>query len=458
MVGRGLAASLVLSSLGLTYAVVDYTTARGEAADRLQAANTVRLASLLDELAISTLKSDAGLRDEDSMEAILEDIDDEVDLIEEALEAVQIRETVNASITDTIETVEQVVNSNATEPTSVSDVFVLSQALLADSTSVISTTIGQADSTLIDARETIAAHVIVSAQLLTEQSVTEAEYNQNSASVSETLQLLSDSYEPSLFDPEVELTWAGELDSEAFDHLSELLASVDHALTLHVANSSPQADATAVWVMATLTVVISLAGAVVAQASHRDRLRREQELGFRARHDSLTGLLNRSQIDTVLHEAHEQDGPTVGVLYVDVDHFKTINDTLGHHIGDLVLCKVAKRLVTVLKPTDNVVRLGGDEFVVVVGGLRNPDDIVGVAHRIIEVLAHPLLLEEQPVTVGVSVGAALSNSPNDDVETVLRAADAALYAAKEAGRGRVVAAWSLETEKTITSIGGVTAS
>lgn len=162
----------------------------------------------------------------------------------------------------------------------------------------------------------------------------------------------------------------------------------------------------------------------------------ELESQHRATHDPLTGLLNRRGLTDTLNHRAEQDTARLAVLALDLDGFKKVNDTLGHHMGDALLKAVADRLVARVRPCDSVIRLGGDEFVIIATGL-SPLDVARLCDRIIgDIGAAPYLLEdEQSVSVGVSVGFACAPEDGVAVDMLHRRADAALYVAKASGKG-----------------------
>jgi diguanylate cyclase (GGDEF)-like protein/PAS domain S-box-containing protein len=175
-----------------------------------------------------------------------------------------------------------------------------------------------------------------------------------------------------------------------------------------------------------------------------DRKQREQDLVHEAAHDPLTGLPNRTQVldrlDRLLHRA-KRAGRRVAALYVDLDFFKTINDTLGHSAGDEFLVKVSRRLEHCIRPGDLVGRIGGDEFVVVLHDVASGDAALKVADRIQQQLAVPFPLRGQQVRGSASIGAAVSTPRHEGAADLLRDSDAAMYQAKTAGRGRS-ALWS----------------
>ena len=169
-----------------------------------------------------------------------------------------------------------------------------------------------------------------------------------------------------------------------------------------------------------------------------DFKRTEAELSRLLYQDALTGLDNRLRLNEVLPEAMaraRRSGRHVGVLFLDVDRFKSINDTLGHAVGDEVLKKIARRLLLAVRETDRVLRLAGDEFVILLEDLGSPQEADAVAAKIIDQFRSPLALEAQALAVTVSVGVACSDGlAGDDGKNLLKQADTQLYAAKAAGR------------------------
>ncbi|MDO8301331.1 MAG: diguanylate cyclase [Lacisediminimonas sp.] len=153
--------------------------------------------------------------------------------------------------------------------------------------------------------------------------------------------------------------------------------------------------------------------------------------------DSLTGLLNRDGFQKRLSDAvrrSQQEQSLIAVMFLDLDHFKSVNDTYGHHIGDLVLQAFAGRLSQALRATDTISRLGGDEFTVIMENLAREEDAEVIAAKIVQAVQTTFVLEGVNVAVGVSVGLAFCQSGSLDPETLLRQADAMLYGAKHDGR------------------------
>jgi len=190
---------------------------------------------------------------------------------------------------------------------------------------------------------------------------------------------------------------------------------------------------------------------IVVVRDHTERRRLVEELAYRASHDPLTGLPNREAITERVRNALRASrgaSHTVAVLFVDVDHFKTVNDSLGHAAGDEVLRSVARRLRGCLRSGDSLGRLSGDEFVVLVDCLDGPATATVLAGRLLEELTQPFWVEGRTVTATASIGLAVADEtlPEDVAEAasaLLSRADAAMYAAKDAGRRRV-SVWTPE--------------
>jgi diguanylate cyclase (GGDEF)-like protein/PAS domain S-box-containing protein len=163
----------------------------------------------------------------------------------------------------------------------------------------------------------------------------------------------------------------------------------------------------------------------------------QHQLVHMARHDALTGLPNRTLLYESLGKALQHashDGVAASILLIDVDHFKSVNDTLGHAIGDALLCEFAQRLMGCIRPTDTVGRLGGDEFAVVVLTPRSLHGPMEVAYRIIEALQKPFLVQGKSIPVTASIGIASCPPEGANIDALLRCADIAMYEAKQAGR------------------------
>ncbi len=171
-----------------------------------------------------------------------------------------------------------------------------------------------------------------------------------------------------------------------------------------------------------------------------DRRLAEDELAHQATHDPLTGLPNRSLLLNHLELAiarSERDATLVGLLFLDLDRFKSVNDNRGHDVGDELLRQVSQRISGVLRPSDTVARLGGDEFVVLFDEVEHPDDAVAAARRVCDAIEDdPFGIASLELVMTTSAGLAVS-TPGEDPETLIRNADEAMYRAKEKGRARL---------------------
>jgi len=166
----------------------------------------------------------------------------------------------------------------------------------------------------------------------------------------------------------------------------------------------------------------------------------QRRLEAMARRDALTGLPNRLALEELLSAAimggkQERDGTFSAVLFIDLDRFKAINDTLGHRAGDEVLRIVAERMRSSIGVGDVIARQGGDEFIVVLTSTTSPDDVGAIAARILRRFAEPIMLDGHQIFVGASIGAALSPQHGTTAEELIKNADAAMYRVKAGGRG-----------------------
>ena len=172
-----------------------------------------------------------------------------------------------------------------------------------------------------------------------------------------------------------------------------------------------------------------------------ERKHAEDQIRFLAHHDALTGLPNRSLLKDRLTQAilqTQRHNPWVSVVFIDLDNFKTINDSLGHTVGDELLKIVAKRMVGCVRAIDTVVRLGGDEFVILLVDLpASPEEISATLDRIRTAIAEPVSIDGRALFVTCSMGVATFPNDGPDPEALLMNADAAMYKAKEAGRDNV---------------------
>jgi diguanylate cyclase (GGDEF)-like protein/PAS domain S-box-containing protein len=166
----------------------------------------------------------------------------------------------------------------------------------------------------------------------------------------------------------------------------------------------------------------------------------EEQMLFLAHHDGLTSLPNRGlfveRLSHAIARAHRTQDK-MALMFLDIDHFKQINDTLGHHVGDQLLQLVARRLTACVREGDTVARLGGDEFTVILESITQPGDVPPIAQKIIAALAQPMLLDGQELVVTASIGISLYPHDSEEPDELIKCADAAMYAAKKEGRNRV---------------------
>jgi diguanylate cyclase (GGDEF)-like protein/PAS domain S-box-containing protein len=181
-------------------------------------------------------------------------------------------------------------------------------------------------------------------------------------------------------------------------------------------------------------------GAIVV--NYRDVTQRkatEKQLEYQAYYDALTGLPNRllfrDRVVNAIAQA-QRNRRGVAVMYLDLDHFKLVNDSLGHSLGDALLSEVAARLQSCVRASDTISRLGGDEFTILLIDTSSSESIAGVARKILQSFAHPIRVEGHELFVTASIGISIFPGDGDDVETLLRCADSAMYRAKELGRNQ----------------------
>jgi diguanylate cyclase (GGDEF)-like protein/PAS domain S-box-containing protein len=176
----------------------------------------------------------------------------------------------------------------------------------------------------------------------------------------------------------------------------------------------------------------------LTERKESERLRRsEVHLRYQAFHDLLTGLANRQlfleHLEQALRRTARTRGRKVAVLFIDLDNFKVINDSLGHEVGDVLLTAVSERLQGCLRLENTLARFGGDEFTVLLEEVANPNEAVGVAERILETFRSPFVLDGREVVVTASIGIALGTASTKNSEELLRDADTAMYRAKAQG-------------------------
>jgi len=198
------------------------------------------------------------------------------------------------------------------------------------------------------------------------------------------------------------------------------------------------------WVLARGRAVRDLDGRVTRMAGFlmdtTDRRRQEEQAIHRSMHDQLTGLANRGlffdRVQRALVVPERDGGGEIAVLFIDLDHFKEVNDLYGHAAGDQILREVGQRLESVLRPGDTVARLGGDEFGVLLANVKGVDLAVVVAQRILDLVSRPVEFERNQMVVKASIGIATTENDSDCAERIIHDADLAMYRAKSLGRSR----------------------
>jgi len=169
------------------------------------------------------------------------------------------------------------------------------------------------------------------------------------------------------------------------------------------------------------------------------RLLHEQEIRHQAFHDSLTGLPNKSKFGEQLQESINRSirsGQQFALMFVDLDRFKIINDSMGHDAGDKLLLIAGERLISLTRDKDMLFRWGGDEFTIILEDVENLDDISAIAQRIIKGMCSPISIAKQELVISASIGIAIYPTDSDTSETLIKNADAAMYHAKASGRNR----------------------
>ena len=211
---------------------------------------------------------------------------------------------------------------------------------------------------------------------------------------------------------------------------------IEHYETVHTCS-----DGRRINVSLTISPIKDKTGTIIgASTIARDiteRKRADEQIRHLALHDALTGLPNRilfrERVTDAIRQARRAQ-QQVAVLFIDLDHFKGINDTLGHQIGDRLLQLTASRLRHCLREGDGVARLGGDEFVVDLPVLIGSSEAMAIARKILEVLREPFMIDQYVLHASASIGIGLYPNDGQDVETLMHAADTAMYHAKKKGR------------------------
>lgn len=182
-------------------------------------------------------------------------------------------------------------------------------------------------------------------------------------------------------------------------------------------------------------------GVVISFQDFSETKRYQDKIHSLAYQDTLTGLPNRRVLEDRLQQAIAFSGRHechLGLMFLDLDHFKDVNDTYGHDAGDILLKEIAVRLKSCVRKTDTVIRMGGDEFIILLAEVSQPENASSVAEKIIQVVGQPVMLPEGEARVGVSIGIVVATGDGVTGESLMQEADATMYEAKRAGKNRYV--------------------
>ena len=198
-----------------------------------------------------------------------------------------------------------------------------------------------------------------------------------------------------------------------------------------------QANLSDIWNISSLTFVMMTSVTLLINYCADEKLHRVDRL---AHIDELTGLINRRKFNRILRESLRKcsnEGTSIGVMFLDMDHFKAINDTHGHEAGDFVINQFAKRIQNCIDRQDTLCRVSGDEFALIISNIDDFSDVQSVSKRISDAMAQPFVYNERHIYAGISMGAVVIENGKHDSATALRMADFALIKSKENGRGQL---------------------
>lgn len=228
------------------------------------------------------------------------------------------------------------------------------------------------------------------------------------------------------------------------DERVRLMERLDKEGTLlGVESGMVRKDGVPAWVQQNLSLLTLPTGERIVEGTMFDITQKrlaEEKIAYQAHYDGLTGLANpvlfEKRVAAAMEAARTLENH-IALMILDLDDFKSVNDTLGHNVGNQLLQLVAFRLQRALREGDTVARMGGDEFIVVLGSLQQPQDAERVAHKLLDHLSRPYLLDGKEFLVTASIGIAIFPGDGEDMETLMRNADIAMYRAKESGRNSV---------------------
>jgi len=223
----------------------------------------------------------------------------------------------------------------------------------------------------------------------------------------------------------------GSFDGDVDEFCNAIMRNVALGKVTHQVSEAPDGRAIQI-----INQPLESGGWVATIEDVTERKRSEEQIAHLAHYDALTDLPNRvlfrEQLEHALNQV--QSGEQLAVLYIDIDEFKSVNDALGHSVGDELLKAVAGRLRSCLRETDLAARLGGDEFAIIQTAVRNPSETTHLVERIYRAIREPYECGSHLITTDASIGIALASGHNSDLDQLLRNADLAMYAAKSAGR------------------------
>ncbi len=220
---------------------------------------------------------------------------------------------------------------------------------------------------------------------------------------------------------------------------ADLMAAGDARLARRAEQSKRGSDLSVITAAVATLFNLGLLGVVIllVRREIKDRQHAEEVVKFAATHDPLTGLANRLLLTERVNRAlatAKSEGRRIAMLFIDLDRFKNINDTLGHEAGDRLLQNVANRLARCVRRSDTVARQGGDEFVVLIEVFQGPDDLAQVAEKILAEVAEPMTVYGREFQITASIGVSTCPVDGDDLQTLLKNADIAMYRAKQQGK------------------------